>query len=222
MDKKWLMKNCMLKIHISTWIYLAICFYFRWYKESLLLFSIILIHEYSHFFVAKYFSYDIDEIVLYPIGAFLKIKDYGTHTILEDFLVAIAGACSHLFFIGISPVFKEWLGVHLYRYYLLFHQQILFFNLLPIYPMDGSKIIFCFFRCHLSYLNSLQMTLYTSFVAYILMFSFEDLIVSVFLGYQLYLFSQNYEEEYLKYLVYKEYKQSKKHSFLDEKKLHKV
>ena len=52
----------------------------------------------------------VKEIALYPFGAFLKMKDDGSHEIHEDLKVALAGCVGHLFLLGISPLFKQIFG----------------------------------------------------------------------------------------------------------------
>ena len=199
------MKKYLPKIHMSTWLYLGLCFYCRWYKESLLLMAIILFHEYCHVLVSFWYGYEIEEITLYPFGAFLKMKDDGSHEIHEDLKVALAGCVGHLFLLGISPLFKQIFGWHLYRYYLQFNLQILCFNLLPIDPMDGSKILQCLLSYFLDYLLCIKINLYISLLAYLVFLKMTwDLSYSViylFLAYRIYCFSQDYYYRYLTFLI---------------------
>ena len=155
-------KKCIVKIHFSTIIYLMLCFSLRWMKESLLLMSLLLIHECFHYNVAKWLNYEIEGMTLYPFGAILKLDDDKEHRPIEDFLVACAGAMSHLFFFIFKDVFLYFFKAHLYHYYLMFNTQILIFNILPIYPLDGYKMILALLKMRFDEKTCLTMMKYVS------------------------------------------------------------
>lgn len=163
------MKKYLPRFHITTVIYIGVCFYLKWYKEPLLLLGIIIFHEYSHLVVSAILGYDIEGITVYPFGAFLKINDYGYHEIWKDLWVASAGAFSHLLLYILANCFRDFFGEHLYYYFMVFNFQVLFFNLLPIYPMDGSKICICLLSYFLDYLVCLKMVLVISFISLIVL-----------------------------------------------------
>lgn len=199
------MKMYFPKISIWSVFYISLCFYFKWYKETIVLFSIILIHEYAHVLMAKYFKYDFKGVILYPFGAVAKINDYGWHINREDLWVAIAGICSHLFLLSFSNLFKHIFGEHLGNYYIQFNWQIMLFNMLPIYPLDGHKIIQCLLSYQIDYLKSIQISLVISYVClfYLIRYNFQlhYLIVYIFLFMQILSYHKKYYYHYISFLI---------------------
>lgn len=177
------MKHLLPKFKIYTLIYIGLCFYFKWYKETILLFVILLFHEYAHVIMAYVLKYKIEQIVIYPFGAFMNISDYGYHEIKEDLWVAMAGLCSHLFLLLLAPLFCRLFNKHMTNYYIHFNLQILLFNLLPIYPLDGGKIMLCLLSYFFDYLKSLKLTLLFSFIHLFLLilFNFDVKCIFVYL-----------------------------------------
>ncbi len=192
----------LIKIHYTTFIYILLCFYLQWYKETLLLFSLIMIHETSHMFIAYLLHYEIEGMIIYPFGAFLKINNYGCQTIIKDLMVAIAGICSHLFLLMVTPLFTHYFGHHMSHFYIQFNIMIMTFNLLPIYPLDGFKIG----HCLLSYCFDLlkvyhimqHISLFALGIVILCSFEYSSIIVYLFLFYQQYLYQKNYYYDYLR------------------------
>jgi len=86
--------------------------------------------------MAYLLGFKVEEIYLYPLGGISKFKmDLNTSS-KKEFLILIMGpifqGLAYLFLIYLFPS-KE----HLIK---LYHMNILYFNLLPIYPLDGGKL----------------------------------------------------------------------------------
>ncbi|MCD8027880.1 MAG: hypothetical protein LUF02_04290 [Erysipelotrichaceae bacterium] len=83
-------------------------------------------------------NYSIDKIEILPFGAFLSLDDIYNHSLIDEACVILSGPCSHIFIyicLQILPVF-------IYKDYLLtINKYVFLFNLLPIYPMDGGRLV---------------------------------------------------------------------------------
>ena len=74
-----------------------------------------------------------------------------------------------LFVVLLGPIFQLIIGLFIKDTNLLnIHYSLLIFNLIPIYPLDGSKIINIFSNYFLSFYNSLKLTIYLSYIMIIL------------------------------------------------------
>lgn len=78
---------------------------------------------------------------------------------LKEFIILIAGpffqVIASLILFKILPKDKELINIY--------HYGILIFNLLPVYPLDGGKIINLFFNAFLPYKLSLRLCIYLSY-----------------------------------------------------------
>ena len=110
--------------------------------------SVILLfgHECGHFFRAFFYKWKTDKITFYPFGGISKFYQDVNCPLKEELSVLLMGPiaqCAVYFFLSK-------LLTSSYQLILLkqIHITMLVFNLLPIYPLDGGRIIqvlFCYF-----------------------------------------------------------------------------
>lgn len=62
-----------------------------------------------------------------------------------------------------------YLNVEVEEYFYIYHQFILIFNLLPIYPLDGGKLLNLIFAYLISYYQSLKKVIYLSVFIYLIL-----------------------------------------------------
>ena len=105
--------------------------------------SLLLIHELGHYTAAKLLKFKVLKIVIYPFGGITKIHDLINKDINEEILVATSGVIFQFIFYLII-VYLNHINIirdYTLNIYTLYNNQIIFFNLMPIYPLDGAKII---------------------------------------------------------------------------------
>lgn len=136
------MKRFKFKIHPLFWILgIMLTFIGEGFLFLVYIFT-ALIHEYAHCITAAFYKCRTEEIVLYPYGAVL----YGEFSCLkpsEEAIVAISGPCFNLF-MAIIFTALWWVAPELYMYtdsVVAVNISIAFFNLLPVYPLDGGRIL---------------------------------------------------------------------------------
>ena len=122
-------------VHPFTLIYLLAAWFNHNLKAYLAALIIVCIHEYGHYYAAKKLNFEIDKVEIFPFGAFLSLRDYGMHHIVDELIMVMSGLVTHLgMFIVIKLLFVS-------EYLLAVNKLVFIFNLLPIYPLDGSKIL---------------------------------------------------------------------------------
>ena len=139
------MKNILNKIEFHyTYIIMAFGLVITGHFVNLIIFtSLIIIHEMGHIIISKILSYKIDKVIIYPYGGFVKLNTRINTKIEDDLLVAISGIIMQSIYFGIifflyrNGIVRE----YIYSLFLLYHKSMLIFNLLPIYPLDGAKIV---------------------------------------------------------------------------------
>lgn len=176
-----------------------------------ILFSLILVHELGHFITAMIFHIGVDKIYIYPFGGISKFNLSLNESLKKEFLILIMGPLMQLIF---SFFLSQLEFFHNYqKLIMVYNYTILTFNLLPIYPLDGGKLLNIILSFHVSFQKSLNVTFLISYLTIFLLslyffihyFSLNVIIMISFLWYKLkkeesnknYLFDKFLLERYL-------------------------
>ena len=146
----------MIKFHYS-YIIMAIGFILTGYYLNLIVFtSLILIHELGHYTIAKILKFNVEKIIIYPYGGLTKINDLINKNINHELLISISGIILQIIFFLIIKELNNINIIRTYTYnlYQKYNYELIIFNLLPIYPLDGSKILSSLLNKILPYNNS--------------------------------------------------------------------
>jgi len=133
----------MIEFHY-TFIFVAISFILTGYFPNLIIFtSIIIIHELGHYLIAKLNKIDVEKIIIYPYGGLTKINNLVNTKISKELSIAISGIIFQtVYYIIIIILYKNnIIREYIFNLFKEYHYSILIFNLLPIHPLDGSKIL---------------------------------------------------------------------------------
>lgn len=127
-----------------TYIIIALGFILTGYFHNLIIFtSIIIIHEIGHFTVAKLNKLNVEKIIIYPYGGIIKMNNLINISINKELLVAISGIIFQIsYYLIVTFLYRN--GIirdYIYNLFAMYNSTILIFNLLPIHPLDGSKIL---------------------------------------------------------------------------------
>ena len=173
------------KVSIFTYIYAVLMIFMGYINVLILTAVVLLIHELGHILFIKFFGYKIKRISLYPCGAII------------DTDITINVPSSKLFFISIAGVMMQilleivtfnWNGYNIELLHRINHFVILF-NLFPIYPLDGYKIILSILENLGKYKLVVKITYGISFTALLILFFLSKNILMFVL---LYVFNINY------------------------------
>lgn len=129
------------------------------FKNFIVFSLIIFIHECGHLSMALYFKWNVKSVVILPFGGLTIFEDDINKPLKEEFLILIMGPLIQILF----TVF--------YRYNEIivnYSITILSFNLLPIYPLDGARLINIILNKFISFKKSHLLTLYISILTIIL------------------------------------------------------
>lgn len=139
------MKNIFTKIEFHySFLIMALGLVLTGHFSNLFIFtSLILVHEFGHFIIALLFKYRVEKIIVYPYGGMTKLDTIINTDIYKDLIVAISGIIfQSIYFFMIYLLYTN--GIireYIYNLFFLYHKSMLIFNLLPIIPLDGFKIV---------------------------------------------------------------------------------
>lgn len=136
---------------------------------------------------AKILKVEVDKIYLYPLGGISKFCLPLNASIFKELIILIAGPLSQLLasyiLIKVLPQYSNLT----YNYNL----GILIFNLLPIYPLDGGKLIHLLFSTIMPFEKSLRVAIIISYITITTYFfinlktlTISIVIISMFLTYK--------------------------------------
>ena len=160
MEKILITRN-IFRIHPFYYIFVLISIFTGNFKNFILFSIIIIIHEFGHLFVALLFNWKVEEVLLLPFGGVTIFNEDLNRPMIEEFLILIGGPLLQVMFVYI---FSSNIVLASYS------NVLLLFNLLPICPLDGSKLLNLFFNLFFSFKKSHLLTIYFSFITIIWIF----------------------------------------------------
>ena len=159
-----------IKVHPLTYFLLftiLLCGYFNYF----LIISIILfLHDLGHIIIMKMLHIKIINIEVLPFGSIINTNISYNLNSNKLFLISIGGILMQLFlYLIYYLLFSFSLISNLsYNIFLTYNKLIILFNIMPIIPLDGAKILLSFMERIFSYKKSLIIVNTVSLVSIII------------------------------------------------------
>src|SRR5699024_6148904 len=133
-----------LHIHPLFLLLIVLSLFTGTFVQLFILFAIILIHEIGHYTLANHYQWHIQSIVLWVFGGVMKTTEATNRPIKEDIIVTVAGPLQHIWMFAViyGCSFMDIIPTSLVQTAFYFNWLLLLFNLLPIYPLYGGKLLF--------------------------------------------------------------------------------
>lgn len=165
-----------IKIHYTLYLFLALSFFSGIWKETMLTFFILALHEFGHFLFLKLYKRKVESLVIFPFGGIITYQKHCNRPLREEFYITIGGLAMNLL-LGIC--------FHLLHWHLLarLNLSILLFNLIPIFPLDGGRLFGIFVAKIMPYKKSLYVTHLFSFITI-----FFIMIINMFFIHSIYIY----------------------------------
>lgn len=111
--------------------------------ELITLFAIVFIHECGHAAAAALFGCRVRSIQMLPFGGVAVIEDGGKLTAYREIVIALAGPLQNVLMVGVVVLIRQFqLGDPVFLDYIInANMLIALFNLLPVLPLDGGKVV---------------------------------------------------------------------------------
>ncbi len=132
-----------VRIHLLFWAVIGLSVATGYFLEVITLFVIVFIHELGHVAVARELGWQVTEIQLLPFGGVAHMEDETAAEPLDEIVVALAGPFMNITMAFLSLLCwktgiwsEEWT-----HFFVTSNFLIAGFNLLPIWPLDGGRIL---------------------------------------------------------------------------------
>ncbi|WP_067727283.1 M50 family metallopeptidase [Oceanobacillus damuensis] len=155
-----------IHLHPVLYIFIVISFLTGTFLELFIIFFLVLFHEMGHYAVARNLKWRIGNIVLWVFGGVMDTEEHGNKPIKEEALVTLAGPFQHLviYFLCFLAESFYLVPVSVVELVLYYNTVLLLFNLLPIWPLDGGKLLLLILSAYIPYKKSYQFTILFSMV----------------------------------------------------------
>ncbi|MGL4731049.1 MAG: M50 family metallopeptidase [Clostridium sp.] len=127
-------------------------------------FSIVIIHEFCHYAMARALGFKGFCIELLPVGAAIKLKDLDEATIKEDILISISGPLGNFILVFLSILIQNNIDNIFIQKFIEYNLALGLFNLIPAFPLDGGRILRDLLRIKFLYKKSNEIALKFSMV----------------------------------------------------------
>jgi Zn-dependent protease len=136
------------------------------------LFACVVLHEYGHALMARWFGIQTRDVTLYPIGGVARLERMSEKP-LEELLIAIAGpAVNFVIAVGLASALLAGALIQplmvpeaAYQFLMLIaalNFGLFVFNLAPAFPMDGGRVLRAILALRLGRLQATRVAVYVS------------------------------------------------------------
>lgn len=130
------MKIAKIKIHYSLVFLLILSLFTGSFFKILGIIFCIFLHEFSHFIFLKLFKVKVNHLELSVIGGILDIEEVNL-SLIKKLIINCSGICANIFII----IVLKYLSFPSLNYLISYNFCIIIFNLIPIIPLDGFRIL---------------------------------------------------------------------------------
>ncbi|WP_188693563.1 M50 family metallopeptidase [Pullulanibacillus camelliae] len=156
------------KVHIHPvfWIVFGTGVLTGHFWDVTAIFFIVMMHELGHALAALFLGWRLTSIELLPFGGVAKVDESGTRPFQEEFIVTLSGPMQHLWlpFVSFLLLMTPYWNATNHEMFLEKNWMILLFNLFPIWPLDGGKLLLIVLSRYFPYRRAYRLALLSSFL----------------------------------------------------------
>ncbi|MBP1930414.1 M50 family metallopeptidase [Ammoniphilus resinae] len=205
-----------VRIHPLFWVVTIAAVWTGQFLEVITLFTLVVIHELGHIFAALACGWRVRSMELLPFGGVAQVDESGSTNTKDEIIVALAGPFMNFLMILMALIFQN---THFWdakwcQFFIQGNLLIASFNLLPIWPLDGGKIVqallcswYSFYRSvRLTILWSILMILFLFFLSFFIPAKINLIVICVYLLMENRMAWKKIQYQFIRFLLFKEQK----------------
>ena len=193
-----------IKINPALFAVIPITYFMGFLEEYFLMFAVLLFHELFHLIAICFEDIKIMYIKIEPFGITIRLRERVFENPKKELVMAIAGPFSNFLLAFILYLFSP----ISFSYLILANLSMGVFNLLPVCPLDGGRILKAYLTPKYGYIKSYKTVLLLTkvlsvfliilgiFIIYFTRFNYSVCIIGCFLFFNL-LTEKNHSLYYL-------------------------
>lgn len=126
-----------IKINLQIFIFAIIFYFTKQIRIYTILMLFALIHELGHLITGIILGLKVKSVTIMPFGVSIHFEDYSGKYIIKKLIIALAGPLVNLIIVLLG-LYNNWDEDIIYA-----NMLIGMFNLIPLYPLDGGRILKC-------------------------------------------------------------------------------
>ncbi len=162
-----------IKINFLIIVLILLLFFTKYKIEMVISLLTIIAHELSHIVVAINKNIDIKEVEIFPFGGIAKLDGFISCNPKLEIIVSLAGPLMN-FFLGFILYFFSMIKIDNYiiNYALKINLCMGLFNLAPILPLDGGRVVRALLSMVVGYKRSTNILIMISYIISTIMIVF--------------------------------------------------
>lgn len=220
--KKWYM---VLILELSVLMWLG-----NFKSYVIISFLWVILHEFAHIVVASKFGCKFNNFNIGILGAKAELSDIDELTERQKLILYLAGPFFNIFMAVLTCFLYDYFNWQFIRSSILINLFLGLFNLLPAYPLDGSRVSEILLAKKFLYKKSKKITEVFSFIVsgilfliFIIMTLLHKVNISLFLSIILITYMTFLEREKTMYILMgdmiKKIRKLKKHKYIENKSI---
>ncbi|OYD08248.1 M50 family metallopeptidase [Paludifilum halophilum] len=212
---KWPWQGIEVRVHVLFWLVILSSVLTGRFMEVITLFVLVIIHEMGHITAAHSFGWRIRRMELLPFGGVAHTDEWGTVSAREEIVVALAGPFHNVMMVLAGILFFKagWWSGDWTEYFIQGNTLMAGFNLLPVYPLDGGRILQSLLSYGMPYRKCILWTLWGSLIVALSFFLYAFTtaetvhlhlcMIALFLAYANWMALKQKEFQYVRFLMHR-------------------
>lgn len=139
----WKYGEVRIGFHPLFLVLLGLYYFVGVLPQALIVFGLVIIHELAHALVARQLGLKLAALELFPFGGVARLRDQPELYPWKEAVVALAGPAANLALLvgGLTLAQQLWWPPVLGLFFLKTNFFLFLFNLLPLLPLDGGRLL---------------------------------------------------------------------------------